>query len=50
VSADGQQTKCPQRILINALKQVLGSVRGFVKQGAAIDAYLEFIVGYFKKV
>lgn len=42
--------KCPKRILINALKQVLGSVRGFIKQGAAIDAYLEFIVGYFKKM
>lgn len=44
------ESKCPKRILINALKQVLGSVRGFIKQGAAIDAYLEFIVGYFKKM
>ena len=44
------ESTCPKRILINALKQVLGSVRGFIKQGAATDAYLKFIIGYFKKM
>jgi hypothetical protein len=44
------ESKCPKRTLINSLKQVIGSVREFIKQGTTIDAYLEFIVGYFKKM
>jgi len=43
------ESKCPKRILINAFKQVLGSVKEFIKQGASTDAYLKFIAGYFKE-
>jgi hypothetical protein len=39
--------ECPPRILINALNQVLGSVRGFIKRGSSDHAYLDFIAGYF---
>ncbi len=44
----GLESKCPKRILVNALKQVLGSVTGFIKQGTTDDAYLKFILDYFK--
>ena len=42
------KSKCPKRILTNALKQVLGSVKGFIKKGASTDAYLKFVIDYFK--
>ena len=42
------ESKCPKRILTNALKQVLGSVKGFIKKGASTDVYLKFVIGYFK--
>jgi hypothetical protein len=48
INSVGLESKCPKRILVNALKQVLGSVKGFIKQGTADDAYLKFIVDYFK--
>jgi hypothetical protein len=43
------ESKCPKRILTNALKQVLGSVKGFIKKGTSTDAYLKFVTGYFKE-
>jgi hypothetical protein len=48
IKSVGLESKCPKRILVNALKQVLGSVTGFIKQGTADDAYLKFILGYFE--
>ncbi len=48
INSVGLESKCPKRILVNALKQVLGSVKGFIKQGTADDTYLKFILGYFK--
>ena len=48
INAVGLESKCPQRIMVNTLKQVLGSVKGFIKQGASDDAYLKFISDYFK--
>jgi len=42
------ESQCPKRILINALKQVMDSVMGFIERGTSSDAYLKFIVGYFK--
>ncbi len=48
INSVGLESKCPKRIIVNALKQVLGSVTGFIKQGTADDAYLKFILGYFK--
>ena len=48
INSVGLESKCPQRIIVNALKQVLGSVKGFIKQDTADDAYLKFIVDYFK--
>ena len=48
INSVGLESKCPKRILVNALKQVLGSVKGFIKQGTADDAYLKFIVDNFK--
>ncbi|MFH1282638.1 MAG: hypothetical protein ABII27_03130 [bacterium] len=40
--------KYPKRILTNALKQVMNSVETFIKRDVSNDAYLKFIVGYFK--
>jgi len=48
INSVGLETKCPKRIQVNALKQVLGSVKGFIKQGTADDAYLKFILDYFQ--
>ena len=48
INSVGLESKCPKRIQVNALKQVLGSVKGFIKQGTADDAYLKFIVDYFQ--
>lgn len=48
INSVGLESKCPKRILVNALKQVLGSVKGFIKQGTADDAYLKFILDYFQ--
>ncbi len=41
------KSQCPPRIWINALNQVLGSVRGFIKRDPSDHAYLDFITGYF---
>ena len=48
INSVGLESKCPKRILVNALKQVLGSVKGFIKQGTTDDAYLKFILDYFQ--
>ncbi|KPA13691.1 hypothetical protein MHK_006108 [Candidatus Magnetomorum sp. HK-1] len=37
----------PKRIIINALKQVLSSVKKFSKKSKSKTAYLDFVVGYF---
>ena len=39
--------KCPPKILINALDQVLGSVNGFRKRSSSNKDYLHFITAYF---
>lgn len=41
------ESKCPLKILINALDQVLGSVNGFRKRSTSNHDYLDFITGYF---
>jgi len=43
------ESKCPKRIQTNALKQVLGSVKNFIKKGVSTDAYLKFVLGYLQK-
>ncbi len=40
------ELKCPPKISINALNQVLGSINGFIKRGSSSHAYLDFITGY----
>jgi len=47
INSSNLESKCPKGILINALKQVMNSVKGFMKRGTANNDYLKFIVGYF---
>ncbi len=48
INSANLESKFPQRILINALKQVKNSVQSFIKRGEGKNAYLKFVIGYFK--
>jgi len=41
------KSKEPKRILVNALKQVLSSVKKFSKKSKSKTAYLDFVIGFF---
>lgn len=48
INSSNLESKCPKRILINALMQVMNSVKSFVKRGDSRDEYLKFVLGYFE--